>query len=433
LNQVAQYEESLRYSARLAAESDSPWAQCGAAQLRYEALVQSGQIADVDADLLRTADECVSRNEHVFAGLIRTYIAQLQMRNGRNGEAINDLLRHQNAIRQTNYPYLIADVAALLAAAYLAQGNYQQALIAAQEALDSSTPDASTAARAQGWRVIYEVANRQGDLQRALRALEQYQKVDRAYLDDVGQRALAFQMARHRTRAKALEIESLQRQNEVLQLQQQVGAQTVRNARLSILFLATVLVVALLWVWHTRRMNRHFQEIAQRDALTGAASRPHFMALAQALLAQLQRDGTPAVAVLMDLDQFKQINDQYGHAVGDDVLQRAAAACRAALDSEDLMGRLGGEEFAMLLPGQSASAAAVLAERCRAALQEIRFGPASESNLLSASFGIASSADSGYELSRLLADSDAAMYAAKKQGRNRVVVHGPADSSPIDS
>lgn len=424
LNQVAQYDESLRYSARLQDESKSPWARCGAAQLRYESLVKSGKLADVDNDLVRQADECAAHGEYVFAGLMFTYIARLQMQSQRHGDAIAGLLRRRETIRNTRYPYLIADASALLARAYLAQRNYQQALAAAQEAIDSTAAGASTEALAEGWRVIYQIAERQGDHLRALRALEQHQKVDRAWLDDVGQRALAFEMARHQARAKALEIDGLHQQNQVLQLQQQVSAQSVRGARLSIVLLVTVLVFALLWTLRTRRMNRHFQEIAQRDALTGVSSRPHFMEQAQSTLAQLQREGAAAIVVLMDLDQFKQINDQYGHAVGDDVLRRAAGACRHALGAHDLMGRLGGEEFAMLLPRQSATGAAAWAERCRSALREIRFGPTSESNLVSASFGIAGSDQCGHDLRRLLADSDAAMYVAKRQGRNRVVVHG---------
>jgi diguanylate cyclase (GGDEF)-like protein len=195
---------------------------------------------------------------------------------------------------------------------------------------------------------------------------------------------------------------------------------------LSILLLLSVLAFALLWTLHTRRVNRHFREIAEHDALTGVCSRQHFMAQAGAALEQLRRAGEPAVAVLMDLDQFKQINDQYGHAVGDDVLRRAAAACRQLLGSSDLIGRLGGEEFAILLPRQSSGMAAAWAERCRATLREIRFGSESESNLLSGSFGIASTDDSGHDLGQLLADSDAAMYAAKRQGRDRVVVHSAA-------
>jgi diguanylate cyclase (GGDEF)-like protein len=423
LNQVGQYDESMGYSEQLLAESDAPWVRCGATTLRYLSLVSSGRQQDVDSELLQSAETCASDGEQVFAGTLRTFIARLQMQNGRHGEAIRGLLRHQDAIRATRYPYLIADVATILATAYLAQENYQAALAAAQESIEATSEGSYTEALAQAWRVIYQVAERQGDHQRALRALEQYQRADRAYLDDVSRRALAFEMARHQSRAKALQIDALNQQNQVLELQREIARKGEQTARLSILLLLSVLLFALLWTLRTRRMHLHFQTLAQRDALTNVGSRPHFMDQATELLAQLRRSGEPAAAVLLDLDQFKQINDRYGHAIGDDVLRRAADACRALLGEDDLIGRLGGEEFAVLLPRQTAETARAWAERCRAGLREIRFGPESESNLLSASFGVAATADSGHDLRQLLADSDAAMYVAKREGRNRVMVH----------
>lgn len=421
LNLVAQYDESLRYSTRMLEENSQPWSRCGAAQLRYESLVRSGKLKDVDAELLRWAEDCANRGEHVFAGLIRTFIAQLQMQNGRHAEAIAGLLSHQTTVRATSYPYLIADVAAKLATAYLAQGNYQQAAVAAQEVIDHTAADAYTESLAEAWRVNYQIAQRQGDDLRALRSLEQYQKVDRAYLDDVRKRALAFEMARHQSRAKAIEIDNLNQKNQLLNLQKEATNQSLQGGRLLTLLLITILVIAVLWLLRVRAMNRHFRDLAQRDALTTVASRAHFMEQSAQLLEQLRPTQEPAAVVVMDLDQFKHINDCYGHAVGDDALHRAAVACRNALGSDGLIGRLGGEEFAMLLPRQSTRAAAEFAERCRAALQKIRFGPADEAHLLSGSFGIAGTQGSGYDLERLLADGDAAMYEAKQQGRNRVV------------
>ncbi len=423
LNQVGQYEESLRYSTRVLAESQAPWVRCGAATLHYQSRVGSGLQQDVDSDLLKSAESCASDGEHVFAGLLRTYIARLQMQNGRHGEAIQGLLRHQEAIRATRYPYLIADVAAQLAVAYLAQGNFQAALAAAQESIDGTAAGTFTESLAQAWRVIYQVAERQGDYQRALRALEAHHLADRAHLDDVSRRALAFEMARHQSHASSLQIDALNQQNQVLELQREIARKGEQTARLSILLLLTVLLFALLWTLRTRRMHLHFQTLAQRDALTNVASRPHFMERAAGLLEQLRRSGEPAAAVLLDLDQFKQINDRYGHAIGDDVLRRAADTCRALLGKDDLIGRLGGEEFAILLPLQEVDTARAWAERCRAGLREIRFGPESDSNRLSASFGVATTADSGHDLQQLLAHSDAAMYIAKREGRNRVVVH----------
>lgn len=423
LNQVAQYADSLEYSGRLMQMGGMPWARCGAAQLQYEARVKSGRQSDVDAELQRWADDCAASGEQLFAGLLRTYIARLHLANGRPGDAIDELTRHREAIRATRYPFLLADVAATLAGAYLLLGNDGAAAANAEEAIATTQEGEFTQALSQAWQVSAAVAERRGDLAAALRALERHQAVDRAWLDDVGQRALAFQMARHQARQKSLEIENLERQNQVLQLQQQVSAESVQSARLSILLLLTVLGFAIAWALRTRRLKQHFQQLAQRDTLTQLASRPHFMAEAARLIEQARRARQPVAMVLLDLDWFKPINDRYGHAAGDDVLRAASAVCREVFASAGLPGRIGGEEFAAVLPNHDMAAAGAIAERCRVALQSVGYGPEGERGRLSGSFGVACSGGSGYELRQLLIDSDAAMYLAKQSGRNRVILH----------
>jgi diguanylate cyclase (GGDEF)-like protein len=128
----------------------------------------------------------------------------------------------------------------------------------------------------------------------------------------------------------------------------------------------------------------------------------------------------------MDLDHFKSVNDMHGHAAGDDALKRAVAACQVLLRSIDVFGRLGGEEFAILLPDCPAAVARQRADAMREAIADSRReGDAAADVLVTASFGIAGTQDCGYNLASLLASADDAMYAAKRAGRNRVEVHHP--------
>lgn len=425
LNQVAQYQESLRYSTRLLQESTLPWARCGAAQLQFESKVKSGLMQTVDAELQSWADECGLRGEPVFSGLMRTYIARLHLQNNQPERALAALTQHLTAIRETRYPLLIADVASKLAAGYLAIGDLPQAESSAQEAIDLIKSGQIVEALPEAWRVRYRVAEQRGDFEGALRALERYQAADRAYLDDIGQRALAYELARHEARAKSFEIESLNQQNRLLQLQQQVSTQSVRNARLSILLLLSVLLFAVVFGVRTRRMKRHYQRLAQQDGLTAVASRPHFMDEARRLLAQSARAREPASLVLIDLDHFKNVNDRHGHAVGDEVLRQATAVCRAELDARAVFGRLGGEEFAIFLPAMSSESAIELAERCRSALRKVEFGADGQRETLSGSFGVSTTAGSAQQLHHLLMEADRAMYVAKHRGRNCVVRYTP--------
>jgi diguanylate cyclase (GGDEF)-like protein len=127
--------------------------------------------------------------------------------------------------------------------------------------------------------------------------------------------------------------------------------------------------------------------------------------------------------VLCDLDHFKSINDKYGHATGDQVLRQAVDACRNHLRASDLFGRFGGEEFCILLPGCSLADARQRCEQLRMAIATITTDGGNSISSVSASFGVAATSSSGYELRQLLAHADAALYRAKYAGRNCVVLY----------
>lgn len=423
-NVVGQHEDSLRYSSQLLEESDVPWVRCGAASVQVDSSIKSGRVVDVDDSLRRTIDDCTRNSEHLFAGLMMVSAAKLHIQQDRPLGALQMLQPHQTEIRATQYPHLVSDMSAQLARAHLTLGNLGEAERCAQEAIDIVRPGENTEPLAEAWQVLAEVASQRGDYATAFQALQRHAEVERANLDDIGQRALAFQLARYRTQAQKLEIESLNQQNELLKLQQEVTTTAVQNARLSILLLLTVLGFAVVWALRTRRMQRHFQQLAQSDSLTGAASRPHFMTHGRHLLDKAQRSGGQAALLIMDLDFFKTVNDEHGHAVGDEMLRRAADCCRETLAPHGLFGRLGGEEFGFILPGKSVTEAIELADACRQAVHTIHYGPPEQPSRLSASFGVTSTTEEGFDLRDLLVAADGALYEAKRKGRNRVV-HQP--------
>src|SRR5690606_24979849 len=142
-------------------------------------------------------------------------------------------------------------------------------------------------------------------------------------------------------------------------------------------------------------------------------------------LDRCQRDGEAVAMVMFDLDEFKSINDRFGHGVGDWVLRQVADACRGCIRRADLLGRIGGEEFAVLLPGATAAEGIVLAEKCREALHRIDTRSTGRDFRISGSFGVADTLRAGFDFNKLLASADAAMYAAKRGGRDRVAVFTP--------
>jgi diguanylate cyclase (GGDEF)-like protein len=173
------------------------------------------------------------------------------------------------------------------------------------------------------------------------------------------------------------------------------------------------------------RLLTDLRHRSRHDGLTGLLNR---RTMEETLLAQVQRSrrtGEPFTVLMLDLDHFKEINDRHGHATGDRALKHTAAALKAQLREVDALGRFGGEEFLVLMPGATVEAARPAAERLRAAL--VTDAPRIEGATLSlsASIGIAQWRGPAEEPSRLLMRADAALYRAKMRGRDCVVVEAP--------
>lgn len=179
------------------------------------------------------------------------------------------------------------------------------------------------------------------------------------------------------------------------------------------------------------RVAGQLEQLASHDGMTGCLNRSTTDALLAHELQRARRDGRPLAFVLLDLDHFKQVNDSHGHRVGDEVLRHFARTVRQRLRASDALGRTGGEEFGLVLPGTDAAGARSLVEAVRSAVA------ASTAALdgqglpvrVTVSAGIAlASSDTQLSADRLYGRADQALYEAKRAGRNRVVMYG--DSNP---
>jgi diguanylate cyclase (GGDEF)-like protein len=165
---------------------------------------------------------------------------------------------------------------------------------------------------------------------------------------------------------------------------------------------------------------RGLRERAAHDGLTGLLNRCGFLDLAVVELRRLRTAGTPGAVVLADLDHFKAVNDTYGHAAGAAALRAFAAACTGAVRSTDLVGRYGGEEFVLLLPGADVDVARAITEEISRNLGSAQGG--GDMPLPTASYGIAPVLSRTDSLEELIRAADAALYRAKALGRNRTAV-----------
>jgi len=170
------------------------------------------------------------------------------------------------------------------------------------------------------------------------------------------------------------------------------------------------------------RLFDEVQRLATLDGLTSTYNRRHFMDLAQLQYDNARRFGHPLTAMMLDVDHFKRINDRHGHHVGDQVLRALAERCRRALRSVDVLGRYGGEEFAIVLPGTTQhNAATVLAERIRKRVADEPIKTDDGAVKVTVSVGVAELDAEMRGPEDLLKRADAALYEAKQAGRNRVV------------
>jgi diguanylate cyclase (GGDEF)-like protein len=332
------------------------------------------------------------------------------------------LSKNYDAVQGTRYPRLISEFDSILARAYLIAGNSALSKQFAQSAIDKGVKKEITKPLVDAYQVLYQVAQKEGDFQSALAFHEKYATSDKGYLNDVSARTLAYQMVTQQVLANKLQIDALNKQNQVLQLQQALDKKAAETGRLYVILLLTVLGFIALWAYRTKRSQLRFRRLARRDGLTEIFNRQHFVDAAGQTLEYCRKSARDACVVLIDLDHFKLVNDAHGHAVGDLVLKRAVAACQTHLRSIDIFGRLGGEEFGILLPDCALEAARQRAEKLRLAIAGLNDANAGIAFDVTASFGIAATNSSGYDLRQLLAHSDVALYQAKREGRNRVAL-----------
>jgi diguanylate cyclase (GGDEF)-like protein len=167
--------------------------------------------------------------------------------------------------------------------------------------------------------------------------------------------------------------------------------------------------------------NNELERLAAHDSLTGAVNRRHFLARSAEEMARARRQGTPITLLILDLDHFKAINDRHGHPAGDAVLVAVVERAQEIVRLPDLVGRFGGEEFVILLPGSTAEQAASVGERIRAAIADRPVPASGEMLHVTASIGIAAFGPDGETIESVIKAADERLYRAKDAGRNRVV------------
>jgi diguanylate cyclase (GGDEF)-like protein len=316
----------------------------------------------------------------------------------------------------------VKETLALLARIDLANGHADKALATLNKVLDQGGADLLPSRVAALFQLRARAYAALGNYGGAYIDLTEYVRRYAAVNDVERSQAAAALRARFETDREIERNAQLKHELGVSQEQSQRQARELRwNA---IVVTSGVLVIALLiyFLIANRSYRQQLVILASQDALTGLPNRRRTAELATAALATATATGSPLTIAIIDMDHFKVINDRCGHATGDFVLKEFARVGREALRDSDVLGRWGGEEFLLVMPGATLESAQATLDRMRTLLFGIRL-PASGAGLrVSLSAGLATSLRHGRSLDEMIARADAALYIAKNEGRDLVRV-----------
>ena len=429
-NQLGESKLAREYAERQIEAGGPPRILCAAHENRVRAMTALVGTSSIPEAVFNTAvAACKAANEPIGVHLVLASRARHLENVGRRADAVALLRKHLASVRKLGYARLTAEFYGQLAELYVADGNLAAAEQAATQIMALDGKDPHWMPLATAYRVLYLAAKERGDMAAALGFMEQYHLADKTLVDDAQARSYAIELSRHRAQEREQHAQVLSHQNRALMLEKRALAESARAMRLAIVLMGLAIAGVAYWAWHYKRTHRVLRRLSQTDSLTGLATRRHFGATAIRLLSRCEQRRQPMSVLLLDIDHFKRINDECGHAVGDWVLKQVANVGRSLCPNQDAIGRLGGEEFALTLSGVDIHEATALAERFRLLIAEVDYLSGGCNVPVTASIGVACSTHSGYEYQKLLADADRAMYSAKQGGRNSVAAALPSRAS----
>lgn len=394
---------------------------CRPMSMQAAALYNGKRLTSASPELQRAIDACVAVRDPVFANAMWLTLGSLYLDENQPAKAMALLDRIAPAIRTNHYYPHMLSAQVERAQAYAKLGNDNDARKAALAAVAMSRPDDISEWLMADYEVLYNIEKRQGHSAPALLYYEHYVAQDKGNLNDISARALAYEVAQQHMLVQKLETEKLSKQNNILLLQQALTTKAMETSRLYIALLLVVLASVIFWLFRLKRSQLRFKKLSHEDGLTGIFNHQHFISEADSALRLLEKKLGIACLISIDLDHFKQVNDTHGHAIGDVALRHTVTLCQHHLRPTDLFGRLGGEEFGILLLECSRDQGIAIANRIRLAIETTPFEAEGSVLSLSASVGVACTDTFGYGLQRLCREADAALYRAKRTGRNRVI------------
>jgi diguanylate cyclase (GGDEF)-like protein len=421
-NKVGDLNAAISHSQKLLNQSTPPEQICLAkANLLVAQIVKQFQTVS-KSNVVDGIEDCQGEENLKWKHTIIAYYSKLFLKNSEAKAAITQLSEALPEVERNGNTFLIAQFYALLGQAYLDIGDYNNANLFASQSISTYGLRNDQESALIAFKTLFQVAQYNNNSRQALIFHKSYIAASTAYFQNIRSRQLAIQQYQLDTLEKQTQLVLLDRENDLLKTQIQLEQKSLENNQLSLALAVSLIILLIFWSYRSRRSQIKLKQLANSDELTGIATRSYFRHVANIALQQSKEVKHSACFILFDLDNFKQVNDKFGHLAGDLVLKNAAKVVESACRPSDLVARMGGEEFAILVNNCSLEQAVKIAEQCRTALQELTFENDYPGLKVSASFGVADTVQCGYLYDKIFGSADAALYKAKACGRNKVYV-----------
>ncbi|MDX1537173.1 tetratricopeptide repeat-containing diguanylate cyclase [Arsukibacterium sp.] len=415
------YDKALEYASNIVDIASTPRSYCVGYVLQLRATINLTQTYTDDA-VSNARQACLTANEPLLLNTISLYIAEIDVTKV-PAQVKSDMQSVLPELKKTGYLYSVIQAEFFLGSAELYLQNYAAAEALLEKVYQQTIALNDTQTANKAMLLLAQTYQEKGDTSAAVTAYRKHAAAQNSYIDEFKKRSVAYHLAQADFMASENKLALLKSENELLQLESKLQQEQKLKA---LLFAVALLALLLLVIYVLNSKRVALNRLATTDFLTRLFNRRYFSETVSKQMANRRQRGECSL-LIFDIDLFKQINDKHGHAAGDKVLSAIAQCCQTQIRQQDILARIGGEEFALFLPGCGLADAEEIAEQCRQSLEQLVIPFDDQQIQITASFGVAASSTADFD--SLLKQADDALYQAKTGGRNRIVVYKPADSS----
>ena len=363
--EAEQYDLAIQTASQFMQENHTPRRECFVRSILVESSYNSGANVTDRAFLDDSIEFCSELGELFPVVTLTINKANYLVDEGNTERAVTTLENVEEAALESNYPRLIAHYYSAKANALYALNSLERAERNGLLTLQFSQKAEFNKPAVSAYLILSKVEKAKGNFETALQYHELFFEADTAYNSEQQANKLAFQRAKFEAELSDQTLKLMSKENQLLAAEAKTSRQEAQNSVLVALFAITALSIAFYWLYRTNKVKKRFKALAETDGLTGLNNRREFCNQALSAIKGCRKNAQPISFLILDLDHFKTINDTYGHAVGDEVLKLVSTELKHECRNNDIVGRLGGEEFGIVLPGCTGKKAMDIANTLR--------------------------------------------------------------------